>query len=159
MGRLARSATTLSSPHARLGSTRCDSRSSSFPGQNAIRNSSCRSSIDPSIGSPGGTRGDAFDREYEWSDGFDEYVEAASGKWLDQSVNRGVTFIGPGGAVFSSQDAPLTLEVHDEEPPLDQLASSIGDFDLWIRSGALVLEESGGGDGQRRVIAGSRGEV
>jgi hypothetical protein len=25
-----------------------------------------------------------FDRDYVWSENFDEYVEAASGEWLDQ---------------------------------------------------------------------------
>jgi len=92
-----------------------------------------------------------FDRDYEWSEPFDEYLEAGSGAWLDQSRSRGVTFIAPGGAVFDSTDAPLTLEVHDNEPPLHLEAQSVGDFDLHVRSGVLVLEESGETDGYTEV--------
>ena len=92
-----------------------------------------------------------FDRDYEWSEDFDEYVEAASGEWLDQSRSGGVTFVSPGGAVFDSEDAPLTLEVHDAEPPVQQEAESVGEFDLRVRSGVLVLEESGGGGGRMEV--------
>ena len=92
-----------------------------------------------------------FDRDYEWSDEFDEYAEAASGAWLDQSRSGGVTFVSPGGATFDSKDAPLTLEVHDVEPPVDPAAESVGDFDLRVRSGVLVMEESGGGEHRTEV--------
>ncbi len=54
-----------------------------------------------------------FDLTYAWSDDFSEYTEAASGEWLGQSQSRAVTFISPGGAVFSSEDAPLVVEVLD----------------------------------------------
>jgi len=94
-----------------------------------------------------------FDRDYPWSDGFDEYVEAASGEWLDQSRSGGVTFVAPGGAVFDSRSAPLTLDVHSDEPPIDEQAESIGEFDLHITSGVLVMEESGGGDGRTEIAA------
>jgi hypothetical protein len=92
-----------------------------------------------------------FDRDYEWSEDFVEYVEAASGEWLDQSRSGSVTFISPGGAVFDSEHAPLTLEMHDAEPPVEQGAESVGDFDLRVRSGVLVMEESGGGEGRTEV--------
>jgi hypothetical protein len=92
-----------------------------------------------------------FDLDYEWSEDLDEYVEAASGEWLDQSLSGGVTFVSPGGAVFDSEHAPLTLEVHDAEPPVEQGAESVGDFDLRVRSGVLVMEESGGGEGRTEV--------
>ena len=92
-----------------------------------------------------------FDRDYEWSENFDEYVEAASGAWLDQSRSGGVTFVSPGGAVFDSEHAPLTLEVHDGEPPVEQGAESVGDFELRVRSGVLVMEESGGGERRTEV--------
>jgi hypothetical protein len=92
-----------------------------------------------------------FDRDYEWSEHFDEYVEAASGEWLDQSRSAGVTFVSPGGAVFDSEDAPLILEVHEAEPPVEPEAESVGDFDLLVRSGVLVMEESGGGEGRTEV--------
>ena len=92
-----------------------------------------------------------FDRDYEWSQNFDEYVEAASGAWLDQSRSGGVTFVSPGGAVFDSEHAPLTLEVHDGEPPVEQGAESVGDFELRVRSGVLVMEESGGGERRTEV--------
>ena len=92
-----------------------------------------------------------FDRDYEWSENFEEYVEAASEEWLGQSRSGGVTFVSPGGAVFDAEAAPLTLEVHDAEPPIEQEAESIGDFDLRVRSGVLVMEESGGGGGHIEV--------
>lgn len=80
-----------------------------------------------------------FDRDYPWSDGFDEYAEAPSGEWLDQSRSGGVTFVAPGGAVFDSKEAPLTLEVHSGEPPIDEEVESIGEFDLRVTSGVLEL--------------------
>ena len=92
-----------------------------------------------------------FDRDYRWSEDFDEYTEAASGEWLDQSHSGGVTFVSPGGAVFSSDDAPLTLEIHDDEPPIEQEAESVGDFDLRVPSGVLMIEESGGGEARTEV--------
>ena len=85
-----------------------------------------------------------FDRDYEWSEGFGEYVEAGSGEWLDQSRSGGVTCVSPGRAVFDSEDAPLTVEVHDAEPSIEPEAESVGDFDLRVPSGVLVIEESGG---------------
>ena len=93
-----------------------------------------------------------FDRDYEWSESFDEYTEI-SGDWLDQSRSGGVTFISPGGAVFDSEDAPLRLEVHDAAPPVEQDAETVGEFDLQVRSGVLVLEESGGGERRTEVPA------
>lgn len=87
-----------------------------------------------------------FDRNYEWSEECKEYEEAASGEWLDQSRSGGVTYVSPGGAVFDSEDAPLTLEVHDAEPAVHEMAESVGDFGLSAGSGILVMEESGGGE-------------
>ena len=92
-----------------------------------------------------------FDRDYAWSKNFDEYIEAASGSWLGQSRSGGVTYVSPGGAVFSSENAPLTVEVHDAEPPIEQVAESVGDFDLRVLSGVFVIEESGGGGGREAV--------
>jgi hypothetical protein len=89
-----------------------------------------------------------FDRSYAWSDDFSEYTEAASGAWLGQSHSRAVTFVSPGGAVFSSEDAPLTVEILDGPPELSNEADSIGEFDLLVPSGELVIEESGGGGGE-----------
>jgi len=94
-----------------------------------------------------------YDRAYEWSEDSTEYSEAASGEWLDQSASRGVTFISPGGAIFGSDDAPLTIEVHDAPPaaPADD-ADSVGEFDLTLPSGQLVMEESGGGSDDNAVV-------
>jgi hypothetical protein len=92
-----------------------------------------------------------FDRDHEWAEPFAEYTEAASGEWLDQSRSGAVTFVSPGGAVFDSEDAPLCLEVHDDEPPLEEEAESIGDFDLRVPSGVLRMEESGGGGAETAV--------
>ena len=89
-----------------------------------------------------------FDRSYAWSQDFSEYTEAAVGGWLGQSHSRAVTFVSPGGAVFSSDDAPLIVEVHDEAPEPSNAADSVGEFDLLLPSGELVMEESGGGGGQ-----------
>jgi hypothetical protein len=87
-----------------------------------------------------------YDRAYEWSEDAREYIEAASGEWLGQSVSGGVTYVSPGGAVFGSDDAPLTVEVHDTAPPPPaEDAESVGEFDLELPSGELVMEESGGG--------------
>jgi hypothetical protein len=93
-----------------------------------------------------------YDRAYEWSDDWGEYTEAASGEWLDQSVSGGVTYVSPGGATFGSDDAPLTIEVHDAAPPppADD-AESVGEFDLTLPSGELVMEESGGGSADNAV--------
>jgi hypothetical protein len=94
-----------------------------------------------------------YDRAYEWSEDSREYTEAASGQWIDQSVSGGVTFISPGGAIFGSDDAPLTIEVHDAPPPpAAGEADSVGEFDLALPSGELVLEESGGGAGDNAVV-------
>jgi hypothetical protein len=92
-----------------------------------------------------------FDRDYAWSENFDEYVEAASGVWLGQSRSRGVTYVSPGGAVFNSENAPLIVEVHDAEPPVEPEAESVGEFDLCVLSAVLVIEESGGGGGRQDV--------
>jgi hypothetical protein len=89
-----------------------------------------------------------FDRTYAWSDDFSEYTEAASGAWLGQSHSRAVTFVSPGGAVFSSDDAALIVELLDGPPELPNEADSVGEFDLLVPSGELVMEESGGGGGE-----------
>ena len=90
-----------------------------------------------------------FDRAYAWSDDFDEYVEATStGSWLGQSSTGRVTFVSPGGATFASEDAPLTLEVLAGPPQIEEDAESIGEFDLLLPSGELVMEESGGEGGE-----------
>jgi len=89
-----------------------------------------------------------FDRTYVWSEDFTEYTEAASGAWLGQSRSRAVTFVAPGGAVFGSEDAPLTVEGLDGPPELPREAESVGEFDLLVPSGELVMEESGGGGGE-----------
>jgi len=89
-----------------------------------------------------------FDRTYDWSQDFSEYMEAASGAWLGQSKSRAVTCVSPGGAVFGSDDAPLTVEVLDGPPDLSDEAESVGEFDLLVPSGDLVMEESGGGGGE-----------
>jgi hypothetical protein len=89
-----------------------------------------------------------FDRTYAWSDDFAEYTEAAWGAWLGQSRSRGVTYVSPGGAVFSSEDAPLTVEVLDGPPEPPAGADHVGEFDLLLPSGELVMEESGGGGGE-----------
>jgi hypothetical protein len=98
-----------------------------------------------------------FDRTYVWSDDFSEYTEAASGAWLGQSQSRAVTCVSPGGAVFGSDDAPLTIEVLDGPPELSEEADSVGEFDLLVPSGELVMEESGGGGGET-VLPVSPGE-
>ena len=92
-----------------------------------------------------------FDRSYAWSNDFSEYTEAATGAWLGQSRSRGVTYVSPGGAVFSSEEAPLTVEVLDVPPELQEEAESAGEFDLLLPSGELVMEESGGGGGETVV--------
>jgi hypothetical protein len=92
-----------------------------------------------------------FDRTYAWSDDFSEYTEAASGAWLGQSQSRAVTFVSPGGAVFSSEAAPLIVEVLDGPPERSNEADSVGEFDLLLPSGELVLEESGGGGHETAV--------
>ena len=89
-----------------------------------------------------------FDRTYDWSEDFAEYTEAASGAWLGQSKSRGVTCVSPGGAVFDSEDAPLVVELLDRPPVLAEDAERIGEFDLLLPSGELVMEESGGGGGE-----------
>ena len=66
-------------------------------------------------------------------------------------LSGGVTFVSPGGAVFDSEDAPLAIEAHDSEPAIVEEAESIGDFDLRVPSGCLVLEESGGGGGRAEM--------
>jgi hypothetical protein len=93
-----------------------------------------------------------YDRAYDWSEDSREFTEAASGEWLDQSVSGGVTFISPGGGIFGSDNAPLTIEVHDmpPPPPADD-AESVGEFDLTLPSGELVMEESGGGSDDNAV--------
>jgi hypothetical protein len=98
-----------------------------------------------------------FDRTYVWSEECTEYVEAASGAWLGQSLSRAVTFVAPGGGVFSSEDAPLTVESLDGPPGLSAEADTAGDFDLLVPSGELVMEESGGGGGET-VLALPAGE-
>jgi hypothetical protein len=48
---------------------------------------------------------------------------------------------------------PLTIEVHDRSPPpLADDAESVGEFDLTLPSGELVMEESGGGSDDNAVI-------
>ena len=87
-----------------------------------------------------------FDRAYVWSEDCSEYVEAAaSGAWLGQSRSRAVTCVSPGGAMFSSKGAPLTVELLDGPPDVPEDAESVGEFDLLLSSGELVMEESGGG--------------
>jgi hypothetical protein len=56
-----------------------------------------------------------------------------------------------GRAVFDSEDAPLTAEVHDTEPSIEPEAESVGDFDLRVLSGFLVMEESGGTEGRTEL--------
>jgi hypothetical protein len=92
-----------------------------------------------------------FDRSYAWSDDCSEYIEAASGAWLGQSQSRAVTCVSPGGAVFSSEGAPLIVEVLDEPPEPSNDADSVGEFDLLLPSGELVMEESGG-TGRETVV-------
>jgi hypothetical protein len=78
-----------------------------------------------------------FDRTYVWSEECTEYVEAASGAWLGQSLSRAVTFVAPGGGVFSSEDAPLTVESLDGPPPLPA-----GEWRArWSGFGELAAEE------------------
>jgi hypothetical protein len=89
-----------------------------------------------------------FDRRYVWSEAFSEYTEAASGAWLGQPHSRAVTFVSPSGAVFSSEAAPLIVEVLDGPPEVSTEAESVGEFDLLVPSGELVMEESGGGGGE-----------
>ena len=91
-----------------------------------------------------------FDRDYTWSEHFEEYVEAASGSWLDQSRSGGVTYESPGGA-SDSESAPLVVEVPDAEPPVEHEAESVGDLGLRVVSGVLVIAESGGGGGREEV--------
>ena len=82
---------------------------------------------------------------------------AASGAWLGQSQSRAVTFVSPGGAVFSSEAASLVVEVLDRPRELSRAAESVGEFDLLVPSGELVIEESGGGGGET-ILALPRGE-
>jgi len=93
-----------------------------------------------------------FDRAYGWSEDFSEYTEAASGAWLGQSQSRAVTFVSPGGAVFSSEGAPLVVELRDGPPKLSEDAESVGEFDLLLPSGELVMEEPGGGGGETVLL-------
>src|SRR4051794_23646262 len=93
-----------------------------------------------------------FDDAYEWTDDRAECVEAAStGAWLGQSRSGGATYVSPGGAVFGSVDAPLTVEVSQAPPPGEPDAESVGEFDLVLPSGRLILEESGGGSRRTTV--------
>ena len=68
------------------------------------------------------------------------YTQAASGAWLGQSESRAVSCVSPDGAVFGSEDAPLTVEVLDGPPELSEEAESVGEFDLLVPSGELVME-------------------
>jgi ribosomal protein L34E len=80
-----------------------------------------------------------FDRSHVWSEDFSEYTEAAPGAWLGQSHARAVTFVSPSGAVFGSEAAPLTVELLDGPPELSHEAASVGEFDLLLPSGELVI--------------------
>src|SRR5687768_7371551 len=53
-----------------------------------------------------------------------------------------------GGAVFSSDDAALIVERLDGPPERSNEADNVGEFDLLVPSGELVMEESGGGGGE-----------
>src|SRR4051794_8180849 len=87
-----------------------------------------------------------FDHDYRWSEDRKECLESAwTDAWLGQSSSGGATYVSPAGAVFGSVDAPLSVEVVDAPPPGEPEADSVGEFDLLLPSGRLVLEESGGG--------------
>jgi hypothetical protein len=93
-----------------------------------------------------------FDDDYQWSAGRTECAEAElTGAWLGQSRSGGVTYVSPGGAMFGSADARLTVEVLDKAPRKRPKADSIGDFDLSLPSGRLRLEEADG-DGRETTI-------
>jgi hypothetical protein len=92
-----------------------------------------------------------FDDDYAWSTDRVECVEASSAAWLGQSRSGGTTYVSPGGAMFGSDDAPLTIEVAEAAPAGEPEAESVGEFDLRLSSGRLVLEVSGD-EGQRTII-------
>jgi hypothetical protein len=89
-----------------------------------------------------------FDRTYDWSDDFSEYTEAASGAWLGQSESRAVSCSRRAAPCLAPKTRPLTVEVLDGPPELSEEAESVGEFDLLVPSGVLVMEESGGGGGE-----------
>ena len=92
-----------------------------------------------------------FDDDYAWSTDRVECSEASSAAWLGQSRSGGATYVSPGGAIFGSDDAPLTVEVAEAAPAGEPAAESVGEFDLRLSSGRLVLEVSGD-EGQRTII-------
>jgi hypothetical protein len=80
-----------------------------------------------------------FDHAYESSKDLRELTEAGSREWLDQSSSGGVTGISPGGAIFGSDDAPLTIEVHDRrrrQPPRASVSSTPDRYvpQIWPRT-------------------------
>jgi hypothetical protein len=71
-----------------------------------------------------------YDQECRWSSDSHEISDIDFSHWLAQDPTRAVTIIAPGGDLFGSSDAPLTLQVLDVEPPVDPGAESVADFDL-----------------------------
>ena len=93
-----------------------------------------------------------YDRDYDWPGGGDEYVEGADGEPFGRSASGAVVFVGTGGEVFESIGAPLAVEILDAPPELEDAATSIGEFDLPLPSGTLVVEPSGGGAGETEIV-------
>ena len=86
----------------------------------------------------------AYDERYDW--GASEIEEIDYTRWIGQDGGRSVTFIAPGAELFGSSDAPLRVELHDEEPSLEADAETVADFDLDVPTGRLALQASGGGE-------------
>lgn len=86
----------------------------------------------------------AYDESYDWSS--TEIDEIDFTRWIGQDSSRAVTFVAPGAELFGSSDAPLRVELHDGEPPVEGEAETVADFDLDVPSGRLALQASGGGE-------------
>jgi hypothetical protein len=84
------------------------------------------------------------DERYDWPG--DPISAIDFGAWLAQDPSRALTFVSPCGEMFGSSNAPLRLELLDAEPPIDEAADSVGDFDLMAPSGRVMLVPSGGAD-------------
>jgi hypothetical protein len=84
------------------------------------------------------------DEGYEWPG--DPIAVMDFGVWLAQDPSRALTFVSPCHEMFAASDAPLRVELLDAEPPMDEAAESVADFDLVAPSGSLMLVPSGGAD-------------
>ncbi len=72
--------------------------------------------------------------------------------------SRALTFVSPCGEMFGSSGAPLRVELLDAEPPVDEAAESVADFDLVAPSGRVMLVPSGVAHEGTITIEGPPGE-